>query len=620
MAQPSGPRRSVRFGVFEADLDSAELRKSGIRIKLQQKPFQILALLLERPNEIVTREELRSRLWPSNVFVDFESSVNNAVKKLRAALGDSADSPRFIETVARHGYRFLAMPQFVHDPAPHPQTAPSERRFRWQIALPVFLAVVIAAGIWIAGRARTRPPAAPGQLRKIAVLPLENLSPDQQQEYFADGMTDAITDQLARIEDLTVISRTSAMQYKRSHKPLPQIARELGVDAVIEGTVLRSGNRVRVSAQLIEAATDRHLLSRSFEQELEDILKLQQDIARAVAEQVKTTLTAKDVGRLSSQSSIDPQAYQAYILGRFHWFKRTSDGWFKAMDCFQQAILREPNYALAYVGLADTYFSLQNSEVVPPGHFKQSERAAIRKALALDDSLAEAHTSLAHTQEMEDWEFEKAEKEYRRALELNPNYALAHQWLGNNLAIRGRVEEALDESRKAMALDPLSSLYRASYSHRIALARHFDEAAAECRKALELDPNHPTANFYGAQIDEYRGAFSDAIAKFKKAYNATPSSRYLASLAHAYALSGSSAEAVKVLDRLLAMSREQYVSPYSFALIYIGLKDRENAFKWLEKGFAERAPALSNLKMDPLFDDLRDYPRFAALLAKLRLE
>jgi TolB-like protein/DNA-binding winged helix-turn-helix (wHTH) protein/Tfp pilus assembly protein PilF len=619
MAQPSGPRPSVRFGAFEADLDSGELRKSGLRIKVQQKPFQILALLLERPNEIITREELRTRLWPSDVFVDFESSVNNAVKKLRAALCDSAETPRFIETVARQGYRFLAVPQYIHEPS-HGPVGQTSSQMRWRITIPVLFAVVIAGGAWITARTRFHPGAVTRELRNIAVLPIENLSRDEQQEYFADGMTDAITDQLAQIENLTVISRTSAMQYKRSHKPLPQIARELGVDAVIEGTVVRFGNRVRVSAQLIEGATDRHLLSRTFERDLEDILKLQQDVARAVAEQVKTTLTPKDVGRLSGLGSINPEAYQAYILGRFHWFKRTSDGWLKALDCFQEAIAREPNYALAYIGLADTYFSLENSEIVAPVHFKAEERAAILKALALNDSLAEAHTSLAHAEEMEDWEFKKAAMEYKRALELNPNYALAHQWLGNNLAIRGKVEEALEESRKAMALDPLSALYRASYSHRLAFGKRFDEASAECKKALELDPNHPVPNFYGGQIDEYRGAFSDAIVKFRKAYEASPSPRYLASLGHAYARNGVRGEALKILNQLQAESQKRYVSPYSFALVYLGLHDRENAFKWLEKALAERASGLLNVKMDPTLDELHADPRFDALLNRMHLD
>jgi len=624
MAQTSIGRHCIRFAVFELDLESAELRKHGIKIKLQQKPFQILALLLERPGEVVTREELQQRLWPSDVFVDFESGLNNAVKKLRAALGDSAETPRFVETVARHGYRFLVTPQSANGTPTASPTLPrpietAHRGSRiWMAAALVALMVLIAA-IWLVRRSAVHPASVASRVHKIAVLPLENLSHDEQQEYFADGMTDAIIDQLARVQGLTVISRTSTMQYKKARKPLPQIARELGVDTVVEGTVLRAGSRVRVSAQLIDAATDRHLLSRTFERDLEDVLQLQQDVARAVAQQITSSLTAKDASRLSHPVLVDPAAYQAFMLGRFYWFKRTPDAHWKSIEYFQQALAREPNYALAYMGLADSYFSLQNSEVVPPLQFKAQERSAILKALALDDSLAEAHTSLAHAQEMEDWDFAAAEKEYRRAVELNPNYALAHQWLGNDLAIRGRSVEALEESRKAMALDPLSALYRASYAHRIAYARRFDEAADACHRALELDANHPTANMYLGQIEEYRGRFPDAIIRFRKAYEATATPLHLANLGHAYARNGNRSEALEVLAQLRTLSKTRYVSPYAFALVYIGLAETEKAFEWLQRALSERSPTLTTLKVDPVFDELRADPRLVSLVRQIGL-
>jgi len=624
MAQTSIGRHCIRFAVFELDLESAELRKHGIKIKLQQKPFQILALLLERPGEVVTREELQQRLWPSDVFVDFESGLNNAVKKLRAALGDSAETPRFVETVARHGYRFLVTPQSGNGTPTASPTLPcpietADRGSRiWMAAALVALMVLIAA-IWIVRRSAVHPSSIASRVRKIAVLPLENLSHDEQQEYFADGMTDAIIDQLARVQGLTVISRTSTMQYKKARKPLPQIARELGVDTVVEGTVLRAGDRVRVSAQLIDAATDRHLLSRTFERDLEDVLQLQQDVARAVAQQITSSLTAKDASRLSHPVPVDRAAYQAFMLGRFYWFKRTPDAHWKSIEYFQQALAREPNYALAYMGLADSYFSLQNSEVVPPLQFKAQERSAILRALALDDSLAEAHTSLAHAQEMEDWDFAAAEKEYRRAVELNPNYALAHQWLGNDLAIRGRSVEALEESRKAMALDPLSALYRASYAHRIAYARRFDEAADACHRALELDANHPTANMYLGQIEEYRGRFPDAIIRFRKAYEATATPLHLANLGHAYARNGNRSEALEVLAQLRTLSKTRYVSPYAFALVYIGLAETEKAFEWLQRALSERSPTLTTLKVDPVFDELRADPRLVSLVRQIGL-
>jgi len=620
MAQVSIGRSRIRFAVFELDFESGELRKYGVKIKLQQKPFQILALLLERPGEVVTREELQRRLWPSDVFVDFESGLNNAVKKLRAALGDSAETPRFVETVARHGYRFLVTPQPANNiPTVALTNEKAPRSSRLWIAAAIVVLMALITTIFIGRRRALHPASIASKIHKIAVLPLENLSHDDEQEYFADGMTDAIIDQLARVRGLTVISRTSTMQYKKARKPLPQIAHELGVDTVVEGTVLRSGNRVRVSAQLIDAATDRHLLSRTFERDLEDVLQLQQDVARAVAEQITSSLTAQDAGGRSHPASVDPAAYQAFMLGRFYWFKRTPDALRKGIGYFHEAIAREPNYALAYIGLADTYFGLEYFEIVPPLEFKAQERSAILKALSLDGSLAEAHTSLAHAQGLEDWDFAAAEKEYRRAVDLNANYALAHHWLGNDLAIRGRSAEALEESRKAMGLDPLSALYRASYAHRIAYARRFDEAADACQKALELDANHPTANMYLGQIEEYRGRFPAAIIRFRKAYEATATPVHLANLGHAYARNGNRSEALKVLAQLRTLSKTQYVSPYAFALVYIGLAETEKAFEWLQRAVTERCQAITALKVDPVFDDLHSDPRFASLIKQIGL-
>jgi len=345
---------------------------------------------------------------------------------------------------------------------------------------------------------------------------------------------------------------------------------------------------------------------------------LQQDVARAVAQQITSSLTAGYTERVSPPP-VQPEAYQAFILGRFYWFKRTPDAFWKGIEYFQEAIAREPNYALAYVGLADSYFGLQYLEIVPPLQFKTQERSAILKALSLDDSLAEAHTSLAHAQEMEDWDFAAAEKEYRRAVELNPSYALAHQWLGNDLAIRGRSAEALEESRKAMALDPLSALYRASYAHRIAYAGRFDEAADTCRKALELDANYPTANMYLGQIEEYRGRHQAAISRFRKAYEVSATPLHLANLGHAYARNGNRSGALKVLAQLRTLSKSRYVSPYAFALVYMGLADKEKSFEWLQKALTERSQTITTMKVDPVFDELRADPRFVSLIRQIGL-
>jgi TolB-like protein/DNA-binding winged helix-turn-helix (wHTH) protein len=431
-------RPPLRFGVFELDLHAGELRKHGLRVRLQEQPFQILAMLLEHPGEVVTREELQKKLWPEDTFVDFDHGLNKGVNKIREALGDSAESPRFVETVARRGYRFLAEVK-PDEVAPvrspelatqlHPEAGSGDRAdisaksvkpqhllpsLAWKVSAFVLLLLTASLVAWKL-HSWNRPPTA---IRSLAVLPLESLSNDASQDYFADGMTDELISDLGQISALRVISRTSVMTYKHARKPLPQIARELNVDAVVEGTVLRSGDRVRITAQLIEASTDKHLWSQSYEGELRDTLALQSKVAGAIADQIRINVNPQEQAALKTIRVVNPQAYESYLRGRYFWNKRTGEGLKVALAYFNQAIDEDPNYAQAYSGLADTYAVLGDWQyaVMSAKEALPKAKAAAIEGLELDSTLSEAHTSLGYSLRAFDWDFDSAGKEFRRAL------------------------------------------------------------------------------------------------------------------------------------------------------------------------------------------------------------
>ncbi|HSE49218.1 MAG TPA: winged helix-turn-helix domain-containing protein, partial [Terriglobales bacterium] len=449
MAHPAPSLGHYQFGVYTVDVRAFELRKHGVRLKVQERPLHLLILLLERPGEVVTREELRKRLWPAGTFVDFDHGISSAVNKLRSALNDSAAHPRYIETIGRQGYRFL------YPVAPHvtplrvleqrPVLVPKVKppRPRW-LALAVITALLVATAGGVLEWQR-RVEQAPGQIRSLAVLPLKNLSSDPEQEYFSDGLTDEFITHLATLQGLRVISRTSVMQYKGSTKPLPQIARELNVDAIVEGAVLRSGNRVRITAQLIAASDDRHLWAASYDRDQRDILTLQNEVAREVADNIQLTLAAADRQRLSTSRPVDPQTHESYLRGRYHLAKRTPGDIRTAIDAYESAIARDPNYALAYAGLADCYALLGGYANSPQDTFIRKARAAALRAVELDSRLSQAHTSLAVIAQNYDWDWQTAEKEYKEAIRLDPNNATAHHWYAEYLSFEGRFDEAFVE-------------------------------------------------------------------------------------------------------------------------------------------------------------------------------
>jgi TolB-like protein/DNA-binding winged helix-turn-helix (wHTH) protein/Flp pilus assembly protein TadD len=641
--EPLKANSVVRFGTYEVSLQSGEVRKSGLRIKVQQQPMKLLEILLEHPGEVVTREELRSRVWPSESFGDFDQALNISIGKLRSALGDSAESPRFIETLPKRGYRFIADVSVVdtdtspkrREPvagdlpatdsghniqgiglavAPQPRLLPT----RW-IVVALALVIIVSLAILSVWLFRSRGPAPTG-IRSIAVLPLENLSGDASQNYFADGMTDELITDLAQISALRVISRTSVMVYKGARKPLPQIARELNVDAVVEGTVLRSGDQVRITAQLIEASTDKHVWSQSYEGELRDTLALQNRVASAIADQIRINLTPQEQAALKNVKVVNPEAYESYLKGRYFWNKRTPDGLKVALAYFKEAIEEDPKYAQAYSGLADTYALLgdwQYAVMTPKEAFPKAKAAAI-KALELDSTLGEAHNSLAFVLDGFDWDFDSAGKEFQRAIELNPGYATAHHWYAWHLSLLGRFDEAIAEMKRAQNLDPLSLIINADLAELLVLAHRYDESIAQSRKTIEMDPNFALAHNQLAQAYLQKHMYDEAVAELKKAVQLSGDSpTCIANLARAYVASGKRGEAEKLLGDLKKRSNAAYSNAPEIAIVYVSLGDTGQAMNWLEKGYEERFNP--GVLLRPGFDPIRPDSRFQNLLHRIGL-
>ncbi len=627
----------LRFGVFELDLRSGELRKHGLLVRLQEQPFQVLTMLVENSGEVVTREDLQKKLWPANTFVDFDHGLNKAINKIRDALGDSAESPRFVETVARRGYRFLAevksahgvpvrseLVARVHPAAGTRPSLPLESDTRkdhlpslaWKILVPVLLVLIAAFAAWTFHFRNSPSP----NIRSLAVLPLESLSADASQDYFADGMTDELITDLSQIGALRVISRTSVMPYKHAGKSLPQIARELDVDAVVEGTVLRSGDRVRITAQLIQANADKHLWAASYEGDVRDTLALQNQVARSIAEQIRISLSPQEQAVLKSAKVVNPEAYEAYLKGRYFWNKRTADSLKTAVDYFNQAIAKDPNYAQAYTGLADTYALLgdwQYAVLTSKEAFPKAKAAAI-KALELDGALSEAHNSLAFCFDAFDWDFESAGKEFRRAIELNPGYATAHHWYAWHLSLMGQYDEAITEMRKAKNLDPLSLIINSDLAELLVIAHFYDESIIQSRKTIGMDPNFALAHNQLAQAYLQKHMYKEAVAELQKAVELSKGSpTCIANLARAYAASGKTSQAEKLLDDLKKSSNRNYSDASEIAVIYAALGNRDQAMNWLEKGFEERFNP--GVLSRPGFDPLRSDPRFKDLVRLIGL-
>ena len=654
--------RVVRFGLFEVDLEASELRRKGLRLKLQDQPLNLLKVLLEHPGVLITREELRQRLWKPDTFVEFDHSLNTAMMRLREVLGDSSENPMFIETVPRKGYRFIAPVHDVererpseiipHSPSSRhlsadPETVASstERDLPGTLSAPnrpthpgrqvsltlalvagciAILLVLGAAAAFVQLRAKLDFSAPQStQIKSIVVLPMENLSGDAEQDYFADGMTDELIASLARISSLRVISRTTAMEYKGTHESLEKIARDLHADAVVEGTVLRSGGRVRITAELVQVSTDRHLWADTYESPLGDVLALQNQVASAIVSQIRIKLTPQDRKQLATTQPINSEAFEDYLKGRYYWGKRSEDGLDKAIHYFQAATEKDPHYALAYAGLADCYGILGAAIVgtIPTSEVAPKANAAAIKAVELDPMLAETQTALATVQFNYDWNWPASETGFRRAIQLNPSYATAHQRYSLYLIAMGRTEESLAEIYRARSLDPLSLSMNLSLGWRLYMARRYDEAIAQLHDTIEMDPTYLLAHIVLGQCYEQKGEFSQAIAEFQKAASLSPDNPpAVAALAHAYAVGGQRPEALKLLGELKAQSAHRYVSPFYMASIYTGLGDREQALGSLQAAYDDRSNNMIFLSVAPEFDSLRSDPQFRNLLHRMGLE
>ena len=573
MRESSSSRNRFRFGVFEADLTSRELRKNGTKIRLQEQPFQVLALLLENHGQVVTREELRVNIWPADTFVDFDNSLNTAINKIREALGDSADMPQLVETLPRRGYRFVATLE-------------------------------------------TEVP----RIDSLAVLPMENLSGAQDQDYFAEGLTEALISSLAKIGALRVISRTTAMRYKKTDKTLPQIARELNVDAIVEGTVLRSAERVRISVQLIQASTDTHLWAESYERDVRDMMALQSELARAIASEIQVKLTPQEQMQLARVRQVDPEAYDCYLKGRYHWNKRTLEGLTKATEHFQEAIERDPTYAAAYAGLADSASRLGWWIDLAPEEGCLRGKAAALKAIELDTTLAEAHAALWFPLLNFDYNISAAEAAAERAIELDPQNAFALQGRACCLMARGRSEESFAEALRAAHLEPFTMVLLWTASIFGYLARRYDEATELCQKGLDLDPKFAPFHWTLGLAYVQRQSYGQAVDHMEEAVRLSHRLAYfLGGLGHVYGAVGRREDALQIVGELEERCRQRHVSPYWPAMIYAALGDNEAALLWLDRARQDHAPWMIYLKSPPWFDNLRTDSRYYRLLQRMNI-
>jgi TolB-like protein/DNA-binding winged helix-turn-helix (wHTH) protein/Flp pilus assembly protein TadD len=640
----AGATRPSTYTFLDVRLDARRqlVLRGAERIRLRPRTYDVLLYLATHAGRVVTKRELVEAVWQGTAVTD--DSLVQCLVEIRRALGESH---AVVQTVRGRGYLFdTSVGSVLESPSetdlaeatvPSPDQAedegmPAEPRKRAGIPLALgasVLVLMIAAGSLGMGYSRwfggSRPAPSGLPAHSLAVLPLENLSGDPEQDYFADGMTDELITQLANISALRVISRTSVMRFKGTRRPLAEIARELHVDTVVEGTVARSADRVRVTAKLIQVQPESSLLAERYERPVGDVLMLQGALARQIAERIRITLKPEERSRLANLQRVNPDAYEAFLKGRYYWSKRTEESTRKAITYFEQAIDKDPAYGLAYTGLADSQLSLALAEalqeVAPPSEAFPKARAMASRALAIDPSLGEAHASLGHIKFQYDRDWSGAEREFTRAIELSPGYAPAHQWYALSLMWMGRLDEALVEINRARELDPLSLVINANVGFVLAGAHQYDEAVNQCRKTLEMDPRFAQAHYRLGQIEVMRGRYREAIPELQQAVALSGGSpRASAELGLAYALHGDASGATALLSALRDQSTKRYVSPFNMAVIYGGLGDRQHTMEWLDKAYAERSPSLSLLKLSPAFDSVRSDPRFVSLVRRIGLE
>lgn len=636
--------QKFHFADFTLDQSRYQLRRAERVLRLEKRPMELLILLVQRQGELVSREEIAGCLWGKDVFLDVDHSINTAVRKVRMVLRDDPDKPRFVETVVGKGYRFAApvicsngdsnkqthsvesatlaasAPAVSASVVPAPAIPAAEERVA-SIRLRVLLVGVAALVLFIVGwwlnRSNGRGITQPA-IKSLAVLPLKNLSGDPSQEYFADGMTEAVIGRLSMIRGLRVISRTSVMNFKDTRMSVPEIAKALHVDALVEGSVIRQGGRVRITAQLIRGATDAHFWSETYDRDLGDALALESEVAQSIARRVEVTVNGDERTRLIAARPVSPDVYESFLKGQSVKGSNQADIE-KSIAYFEEAIRKDPAFAPAYIGLAEAYDNLGSVFVGGrPGDVRPKEISAVRKALELDPELAEAHILLANI-EQKHWQWAAAEAEYRRTLELNPNSAVAHLGLANWMLCQGRTEEALSWARRARELDPLGDSgieigWILFQSHRYEVALH------EYRSALAVRPDDITARWFLGFALIANGQPESAIPELEKVVSDSDRSpATIALLIRAYAHAGRRADALRLLEEMKRRKQTSYVPAAAFVNAYLGLDDKEMAFASLEQAYQEQSNILQYLKVHPFFDPLRDDPRFADLVRRVGL-
>jgi len=671
-SEPAGVEQPIRFGEgYELDLRPRRLRRGSHVLKLERIPFEILLLLLEHRDEIVTRDQIVSRVWSQGVFLDTDNSIRGAVRKLRQVLKDDAETPRFIQTVTGQGYRFIALviapkeasagsePEasvvptsdrdFVSEldgwlqarrlrlvepdedrtaeNAAHSGTIHGQgnrkahrRLFVGGVALLSVACFLSFLAVWGWRRASSPPTHSQGKI-VIAVLPFENLSSDPDQEFFSDGLTEELIAQVGKLnrDRLTVVARGSVAKYKGSNLAAREIGKELNADYLVQGSVRRWSDRVRITVQLIQAQNQTDLWTENYDRELKDLLAVQDSVVRSIASQIHIALTEEQKTRLANPRQARPEAHEAYLKGRYYWNKRTADGMQNAEHYFQQAIDSDPTYAAAYSGLADCNSGLTWHGFKSPADALPKAYAAARKAVEIDPESAEAHASLGLVLS-HNWEWAGAESEFRRALELDPQYANAHHWYGDYLSIKRRHYEALAEARRALELDPLNLMIGSWVALRYYQARDYSRAIEQARNAVELDSNFAAAHLLLGEGYVQAGSRSEGVSELKRAASLSGDSPlYKAQVAVALAAAGQKHEALRIAHELETISRKRYVSPYGLAQIYAALNNKEDAFKWLQAAYGDRAVWMGYLAVDPIFDRYRSDHRFQELLQRIGL-
>ncbi len=575
-ANPGTSASQIRFGVFEVDLRTRELRKKGHKLRLQEQPFQLLTLLLEKPNDVVTRQEIQRKIWGEDTFVDFDHGVNRAINKLRETLGDSADNPRFIETLSRRGYRFIAPVQRDLQPLNNSK-------------------------------------------KMLIVLPFANMSLDAEQEYFSDGLTEEMIAHMSRLnpERLGVIARTSAMQFKNTSKDIKVIGQELGIQFALEGSIRRAGNRVRITAQLIQVSDQTHLWAESYDHGLEDVLAVQKDVAERIARSLAFELVPEQRALVPHSISSDTEAYELYLRGRYYLNQRVEQSCVKAVDYFDEALQKYPAYAPAYVGLADAYTVIGFYGAIPPKTAFEKAKAAAKTAVQLDDKLSEAHTILGYATLQYDWDWPTAEVEHKRAIELNPN-SYEYDWYGFNLVQVGQFPEALAALEFARRIDPLSLVIACHIGWTFYFAREYEKSMRHLEKTVEFNPGFPLARYHLGKTYLQTHDFSRGIEQLQSAVEGSghhPGA--LAALAYALGAAGRQSEGREVLAQVLGLQKHRHVLAYFVAFAMSSLSSKDETLEWLEKACEERSGWILHLHYEPAFDHLRSQSQFVGLLKRI---